>query len=62
MVLAVLILLGGVIGAQVGIQLGTCLKAKKLRILSGFMALAVCGKLAIELLLQPAALYSVSVA
>ncbi len=62
MVLAVLLLVGGVIGAQVGTQLGTRLKAEQLRILLAFMVLTVCGKLALDLLLQPAELYSLSVA
>jgi hypothetical protein len=62
MVLAVLLLVGGVIGAQVGTQLGTRLKAEQLRILLAFMVLAVCGKLALDLLLQPAELYSLGAA
>ena len=62
MVPAVLILVGGFIGVQVGIQLGTRLKAKKLRILSAFIVLAIDGKLAIDLLLQPAELYSIGAA
>ena len=62
MVLAVLILVGGFIGVQVGIQLRTRLKAKKLSILSAFMVLAISEKLTIDLLLQPAELYSISAA
>lgn len=62
MVLAVLLLVGGVIGAQVGTQLGTRLKAEQLRILLAFMVLAVCGKLALDLLLQPTELYSLGTA
>ena len=58
MVLAVLLLVGGVIGAQIGTQIGTRLKAEQLRILLAIMVLAVCGKLAADLLLQPAELYS----
>ncbi|MBT8455995.1 MAG: sulfite exporter TauE/SafE family protein [Rhodobacteraceae bacterium] len=61
MVLAVLLLVGGVIGAQVGTQIGTKLKAEQLRILLAIMVLAVCGKLALDLLLQPAELYSLGV-
>ncbi len=59
MVLAVLLLIGGVVGAQVGTQIGTKLKAEQLRILLAIMVLAVCGKLALDLLLQPAELYTV---
>ncbi|MDP5217417.1 sulfite exporter TauE/SafE family protein [Ruegeria sp. 2205SS24-7] len=57
-VLAVLLLVGGVIGAQVGTQIGTKLKAEQLRVLLAMMVLAVCGKLALDLLLQPAELFS----
>lgn len=58
MVLAVLLLVGGVIGAQVGTQIGTKLKAEQLRILLAIMVLAVCGKLAFDLLVMPSELYS----
>ena len=57
-ILAVLLLVGGVIGAQVGTRLGARLKAEQLRILLAIMVLAVCGKLALDLLIQPAELYS----
>ncbi|MCL6282913.1 sulfite exporter TauE/SafE family protein [Ruegeria sp. 2012CJ41-6] len=57
-VLAVLLLVGGVIGAQIGTQIGTKLKAEQLRILLAMMVLVVCGKLALDLLLQPAELFS----
>jgi uncharacterized membrane protein YfcA len=58
MVLAVLLLVGGVFGAQIGTRIGTRLKAEQLRILLAVMVLAVCGKLAFDLLLMPAELYS----
>jgi uncharacterized membrane protein YfcA len=58
MILAVLLLVGGVIGAQVGTQIGGKMKAEQLRILLALMVLAVCGKLALDLLLMPADLYS----
>ncbi len=58
-ILAVLLLIGGVIGAQIGTRLGARLNAEQLRILLSLMVLAVCGKLALDLLLQPAELYSV---
>jgi uncharacterized membrane protein YfcA len=57
MVLAVLLLLGGVVGAQVGARLGTRLRAEQLRILLAVMVLAVCGVLAGELILQPSERY-----
>lgn len=59
-VLAVLLLIGGVVGAQIGTQLGTRLKAEQLRILLALLVLAVCFKLALDLLLEPSELYSIS--
>ena len=61
-VLAVLLLVGGVIGAQIGTQIGVRMKAEQLRILLALMVLAVCGKLALDLLLMPSELYSVRAA
>jgi len=58
MVLAVMLLIGGVVGAQVGAQIGVKLKAEQLRILLALLVLAVCGKLALDLLLTPAELYN----
>ena len=60
--LAVLLIVGGVIGAQVGTQIGTRLRAEQLRILLALMVLAVCGKLAFDLLVQPSELYSLGAA
>ncbi|THH36003.1 sulfite exporter TauE/SafE family protein [Aliishimia ponticola] len=57
-VLAVLLLVGGVIGAQIGTRIGVHLKAEQLRILLALMVLVVCGKLALDLLLQPSELYT----
>ena len=59
MVLAVLMLIGGVVGAQIGTRIGVRMKAEQLRILLALMVLLVCGKLALELLIQPAELYSI---
>ncbi|MEL6878425.1 MAG: sulfite exporter TauE/SafE family protein, partial [Pseudomonadota bacterium] len=56
--LAVLLLIGGVVGAQIGTSLGTKLKAEQLRILLAMMVLAVCIKLALDLLIMPSELYS----
>src|SRR6056297_3581177 len=60
--LAVLLLVGGVIGAQFGTMIGTKMKAEQLRILLAMMVLVVCGKLALDLLLQPSELYSLGAA
>ena len=59
MMLAVLLLLGGVVGAQVGTRLGTRLRAEQLRILLALLVLAVCGKLAADLLIRPSELYNI---
>jgi uncharacterized membrane protein YfcA len=58
MALAVLLLIGGVIGAQIGTRIGVRLKAEQLRILLAIMVLAVCGKLALDLLIQPSELFN----
>ena len=60
MVLAVLLLVGGVIGAQIGAQVGARLKAEQLRILLALLVLMVCGKLGLDLLMEPAELYSIA--
>jgi len=59
MALAVLLLVGGVVGAQIGTRIGVNMKAEQLRILLSIMVLAVCFKLALELLIEPAELYSI---
>lgn len=59
MVLAVLLLLGGVVGAQIGTRIGVRMKAEQLRILLAIMVLVVCGRLALDLLIEPAELYSI---
>lgn len=58
-VLAVLLLVGGVIGAQFGTQIGHKLKAEQLRILLALLVLAVCLKLGIDLLIPPSELFSI---
>lgn len=60
MVLAVLLLLGGVVGAQIGTRLGARLRGEQLRILLAIMVLAVCGRLAMDLILMPDELYSIA--
>lgn len=60
LVLALLLLVGGVVGAQIGTQIGLKLKAEQLRILLAALVLLVCGKLALDLLIQPSEPYSLS--
>jgi uncharacterized membrane protein YfcA len=61
-VLALLLLIGGVIGAQIGTRIGVKMKAEQLRVLLALMVLVVCGKLALDLLLQPSELYTLGAA
>jgi uncharacterized protein len=58
MALAVLLLTGGVVGAQIGTRIGLKLKAEQLRIFLSLLVLAVCGKLALDLLLTPNELFT----
>ena len=58
-VLAVLLILGGVIGAQIGTRIGARMKAEQLRILLALLVLAVCLQLAFDLLIRPSELYSI---
>src|ERR1700681_3155921 len=57
-VLALLLLVGGVIGAQLGSQFGTRLRGDQLRLLLALMVLAVAAKLAFDLHVRPPDLYS----
>ena len=56
--LAVLLLIGGVIGAQIGTQIGAKMQAEQLRILLSLVVILVCLKLAMDLLIEPAELFS----
>ncbi len=58
--LALILLIGGVIGAQVGVSAATRLKPEQLRILLALMVLAVGVRLAMELVMMPAELYSLA--
>lgn len=60
MILALLLILGGVVGAQFGARLSGKLKAEQLRILLSLLVIGVAGKIALDLLLRPAELYSVT--
>ena len=57
-VLASLMIVGGVIGAQIGARLGTKLKAEYLRGILAILVLAVCVKIFTDLTLTPANLFS----
>jgi uncharacterized membrane protein YfcA len=60
-VLALLLLLGGVIGAQYGSRVASRLPADTLRILLGVIVLVTCGRLLFELVSVPVDLYSIGV-
>lgn len=57
-VLALLLLIGGVIGAQFGARAGAKLKGEQLRGLLALMVLGVCIKIALDLTLTPVDLYA----
>jgi uncharacterized membrane protein YfcA len=59
--LALFLILGGVIGAQLGTQLGLRLKAEQLRFLLALLVLAVGLKIALDLLIRPDELFSITV-
>ena len=61
-VLAILLLTGGVIGAQVGARVGVKLRGEQLRVLLALMVLAVCGKIAYDLSVTPEDIYSLGMA
>jgi uncharacterized membrane protein YfcA len=56
-VLALLLLIGGVVGAQFGTRFGTRLRGEQLRFLLALLVLAVAAKLARDLTLRPADLF-----
>ena len=57
--LALILLAGGVVGAQFGTRAGQLLRGEQLRGLLALMVLAVCIKLALDLVLTPSELFSV---
>ena len=59
--LAFFLIVGGVIGAQFGTQIGARMKGEQLRILLALLVLAVCFKVALDLLVRPDELYSIRV-
>jgi len=56
--LAVLLLVGGVIGAQFGTRIGSLLPGEQLRGLLAAMVLGVCAKMLFDLMITPTELYS----
>jgi uncharacterized protein len=60
--LALVLLIGGVIGAQVGVSLATRLRAEQLRVLLALLVLMVGFQLLLDLVLRPDEPYALSVA
>ncbi len=58
-VLAFILMVGGVIGAQLGAAAGHKLKGEQLRALLGLLVLAVCVRLGYDLVVTPSDLFSV---
>ncbi len=58
--LAMILMSGGVVGAQIGAALGHKLKAEQLRFLLGILILAVCAKMLIELAVEPKDMYVIT--
>ncbi|MCS6877419.1 MAG: sulfite exporter TauE/SafE family protein [Geminicoccaceae bacterium] len=59
-VLAVLLIVGGAIGAQLGARAGTALRGEQLRVLFALLTLLVCARLAWDLVAEPDDLYSLA--
>jgi len=60
-VLSALMILGGVIGAQIGVRIGSQLKAEYLRGILAILVLLVCAKILTDLILTPADLFTTSI-
>jgi uncharacterized membrane protein YfcA len=56
-VLALLLLIGGVVGAQFGTRFGTRLRGEQLRFLLALLVLAMAAKLTQDLTLRPPSLF-----
>ena len=59
-VLALVLLVGGVIGTRIGAHFGTRLRGEQLRFLLALLVLAVGAKLAFDLTVRPASLYAIT--
>ncbi len=58
-VLALVLMVGGVIGAQFGARAGQRIRSEHLRLLLGLLILSVGIRFAVELVIKPAELYSI---
>jgi len=59
-ILALILLFGGVLGAQMGARMGARMQGEQLRGMLAVIVLAVCAKLTYELVLPPTELFSIA--
>ena len=60
LLLALILIVGGVLGAQLGARVTVKLKAEEIRILLAIIVLLVCLKLALDLTITPNDLFSIT--
>jgi len=60
-VLSTLMILGGVIGAQIGVRIGSKLKAEYLRGILAILVLLVCAKILTDLILTPTDMFTTAI-
>ena len=60
MLLGLFLIVGGVIGAQIGTRVGAKLPGEKMRFLLAAMVIGVCGKMLVDLVSTPADIYSLA--
>jgi hypothetical protein len=60
-VLALILMVGGVIGAQFGARAGQKMRGERLRLLLGLLVFAVGLRFAFQLVVEPEDLYSIRV-
>ena len=60
LLLALILIVGGVLGAQLGARVTVKLKAEEIRILLAIIVLSVCLKLALDLIITPNDLFSIT--
>jgi uncharacterized protein len=58
--LALILLIGGVVGAQIGARCGTRLQGEQLRVLLALIVVGVCAKMGADMSLHPSELYSIA--
>ena len=54
-------ILGGVIGAQIGVRIGSKLKAEYLRGILAILVLLVCAKILTDLILTPTDMFTTAI-